>query len=77
MTGAAAGTAGAVSAAAMRVLMGFVPRRGATLGGAMGIDEGVLAELSHAGLIGPGGGLTRKGEIARAREIERRMDEAF
>jgi hypothetical protein len=37
----------------------------------------VLAELDRAGLIGPGGGLTRSGTIARQRVADAKLEEAF
>jgi hypothetical protein len=37
----------------------------------------VWAELTEAGLIGAGGGLTRKGSIARERYTDRLMDSVF
>jgi hypothetical protein len=41
-------------------------------------NESMLwAELTEAGLIGPGGGLTRAGSIARERHTNRVMDELF
>ena len=37
----------------------------------------VMWELEAAGLIGPGGGLTRKGSIVRQREVTRSLEDAF
>lgn len=39
--------------------------------------EEVREELVAAGMLGPGGGLTRSGSIAREREADRLMDELF
>jgi hypothetical protein len=38
---------------------------------------GVLADLRHAGLTGPTGGLTRKGSIARERAVSEAQAKAF
>ena len=63
----------ALSAAALTALIDTAPRQGAVV---HGVPE-VLAELSGAGMVGPGGGLTRAGEIVRARESERRFETSF
>ncbi|HEU4752323.1 MAG TPA: hypothetical protein VFU47_04370 [Armatimonadota bacterium] len=41
------------------------------------VPEHVREELEAAGMLGPGGGLTRSGSIAREREADRLMDELF
>lgn len=42
-----------------------------------GVTGAQMAEMSRLGLIGPQGGLTRKGSIMRDRLIEAALDEAF
>lgn len=41
------------------------------------VTEEVREELEAAGMIGPGGGLTLRGSIAREKEADRLMDELF
>lgn len=41
------------------------------------MTEEVREELVAAGMLGPGGGLTRSGSIAREKEADRLMDELF
>ena len=40
-------------------------------------DARIWGELETTGMVGPGGGLTRKGSVTRQREVDRLMDELF
>ena len=63
-----------LSVQALTALINTPPRQGAAV---PAVTPAVRAELSGAGMIGPGGGLTRAGEIVRMRELERRFEASF
>ncbi len=69
-------TAKALSKEALSVLMSTGTNRQGAVPQTR-ITEEVREELEAAGMLGPGGGLTRSGSIAREREADRLMDELF
>lgn len=63
-----------MSEAAQRALINTTSKQGAILAPCL---TGTLIELQRAGLVGPGGGLTRAGSIAAERLKRAAEDAAF